>query len=205
MYDEKEDNIFLSEKLKSICEKLSSIKYYELNQYCHSGSSRLDKRCFLRSKVQKEKYRDLRNLTSWDTDINTGYDFNFAKVITFNMLSEYLKTELIMPTLNVMEILFHGNNQHKKFRWTGKKIDLVELGYFIKFTNCINSGNVDTKDIMHVLGRIFGYDLRDYADIIGAIKERKISRLKLCEETMQKFNEYLNDEGNQKTSTFRRN
>ena len=59
------------------------------------------------------------------------------------------------------------------FRFTGKKVSLIELGYSLVSSGNINNGNVEIKEMMNFLSTIFNIDLGDYYASYIAMKERK--------------------------------
>ena len=62
------------------------------------------------------------------------------------------------------------------FRFTGKKVFLIELGYSLVSSGDINNGNVEIKEMMNFLGTVFQVELGDYYAAYIAMKERKKNR-----------------------------
>ena len=48
----------------------------------------------------------------------------------------------------------------KKFRWTGKVVDLVELLYALDTCDCINNGEIGVEELADAFSDIFGVESR---------------------------------------------
>ena len=53
----------------------------------------------------------------------------------------------------------------KKFCWTGKIVDLVELLYALDTCNCINNGEIGVEELAEVLSNIFGVEIKNCYNI----------------------------------------
>lgn len=49
----------------------------------------------------------------------------------------------------------------KKFRWTGKVTDLVELLYALDTCDCINNGEIGVEELADALSEIFGVEMKN--------------------------------------------
>ncbi len=108
-----------------------------------------------------------------DPNFSTGYDYKVAKIIANEMLRIYLNKRLVkLETDNQIEDNLQKYLKYP-FRFTGKKVFLIELGYALVSAGDINNGNVEIKEMMKFLGTVFQVDLGDYYASYIAMKERK--------------------------------
>ena len=61
----------------------------------------------------------------------------------------------------------------KRFNWTGKITDLVELIYGLAEMSCINDGKASIKELCAFFYDLFGVDGKDGYRLYADIKERK--------------------------------
>ena len=141
-------------------------------QYYRSHSTLYDEYYFVRG---KSDLRLCTDSTQFDKDPNfsTGYDYKVAKVIANEMLRIYLNKRLVkLETNNQIEDNLQTYLKYP-FRFTGKKVFLIELGYSLVTSGDINNGNVEIKEMMKFLSSVFQVDLGDYYAAYIAMKERK--------------------------------
>ena len=111
-----------------------------------------------------------------DPNFSTGYDYKVAKIIANEMLRIYLNKRLVkLETNNQIEDNLQTYLKYP-FRFTGKKVFLIELGYSLVSSGDINNGNVEIKEMMNFLGTVFQVELGDYYAAYIAMKERKKDR-----------------------------
>lgn len=162
---------------KYLCNELDSLTYFfnrNLNfyQYYRSNSTIYDEYYFVRGKVDMCLCTDS---TQFDKDPNfsTGYDYKVAKIIANEMLRIYLNKRIMKLENNYQIEDNLGKYQKYPFRFTGKKVFLIELGYALVSSGDINNGNVEIKEMMNFLGKVFHINLGDYYASYIAMKERK--------------------------------
>lgn len=162
---------------KYLCNELDSLTYFfnrnlDFYQYYRSNSTIYDEYYFVRGKVDLRLCTDSAQFDK-DPNFSTGYDYKVAKIITNEMLRIYLNKRLMkLENNNQIE---DNPQRHLKypFRFTGKKVFLIELGYALVSSGDINNGNVEIKEMMKFLGMVFQVDLGDYYASYIAMKERK--------------------------------
>lgn len=75
----------------------------------------------------------------------------------------------------------------KKFRWTGKATDLVELLYALDTCDCINNGEIGVEELSDFLSEIFGVE-----NVYMNMKRRKDdSRTYFLDELREKLNKRM--------------
>ena len=160
--------------------ELDNLTYFfnrnlDFYQYYRSHSTLYDEYYFVRGKSDLRLCTDSAQFDK-DPNFSTGYDYKVAKIIANEMLRIYLNKRLVKLETNTQV----ENNLQKclkyPFRFTGKKVFLIELGYSLVSSGDINNGNVEIKEMMNFLGMVFQVELGDYYAAYIAMKERKKDR-----------------------------
>ena len=163
-----------------ISKELDNLTYFfnrnlDFYQYYRSHSTLYDEYYFVRGKSDLRLCTDSAQFDK-DPNFSTGYDYKVAKIIANEMLRIYLNKRLVKLDTNTQV----ENNLQKclkyPFRFTGKKVFLIELGYSLVSSDDINNGNVEIKEMMNFLGTVFQVELGDYYAAYIAMKERKKDR-----------------------------
>ena len=163
-----------------ISKELDNLTYFfnrnlDFYQYYRSHSTLYDEDYFVRGKSDLRLCTDSAQFDK-DPNFSTGYDYKVAKIIANEMLRIYLNKRLVKLETNTQ---VEGNLQKclkYPFRFTGKKVFLIELGYSLVSSGDINNGNVEIKEMMNFLGTVFQMELGDYYAAYIAMKERKKDR-----------------------------
>ena len=163
-----------------ISKELDNLTYFfnrnlDFYQYYRSHSILYDEYYFVRGKSDLRLCTDSAQFDK-DPNFSTGYDYKVAKIIANEMLRIYLNKRLVKLETNTQ---VEGNLQKclkYPFRFTGKKVFLIELGYSLVSSGDINNGNVEIKEMMNFLGTVFQMELGDYYAAYIAMKERKKDR-----------------------------
>ena len=163
-----------------INKELDNLTYFfnrnlDFYQYYRSHSTLYDEYYFVRGKSDLRLCTDSAQFDK-DPNFSTGYDYKVAKIIANEMLRIYLNKRLVKLETNTQV----EDNLQKclkyPFRFTGKKVFLIELGYSLVSSGDINNGNVEIKEMMNFLGTVFQVELGDYYAAYIAMKERKKDR-----------------------------
>jgi hypothetical protein len=79
--------------------------------------------------------------------------------------------DMIMKSLQteISKLSKQNKNIQSQYKWTDKKIDLVELIYAIHTSNSINRGNI----IAEIFSEVFNEDLGNIYRTYAEIKNRK--------------------------------
>ena len=160
--------------------ELDNLTYFfnrnlDFYQYYRSRSTVYDEYYFIRGKADLRLCTDSAQFDK-DPNCSTGYDYKVAKIIANEMLRIYLNKRLVkLETNNQIEDNLQTYLKYP-FRFTGKKVFLIELGYSLVSSGDINNGNVEIKEMMNFLGTVFQVELGDYYAAYIAMKERKKDR-----------------------------
>ena len=191
VFPTKEDEIlfFKMQKPEILARLLFFYKIYRIETQCPNGSDEVI-RSYINRELDNLTYFFNRNLdfyqyyrshsTVYDEYYfvrgnadSTGYDYKVAKIIANEMLRIYLNKRLVkLETNNQIEDNLQKYLKYP-FRFTGKKVFLIELGYALVSAGDINNGNVEIKEMMKFLSTVFQVDLGDYYASYIAMKERK--------------------------------
>lgn len=77
----------------------------------------------------------------------------------------------------------------KKFLWTGKATDLVELLYALDTCDCINNGEIGVEELADAFSEIFGVEIKNCYNVYMNMKRRKDdSRTYFLDELREKLN-----------------
>ena len=158
-------------------QELDSLTYFfnhnlDFYQYYRSNSTLYDEYYFLRGKKDIRLCTDSSQFDK-DPKFSTGYDYKVAKIIANEMLRIYLNKRIIkLETGNQIKDNLQWLNK-SPFRFTGKKVFLIELGYSLASSGDFNNGNIEIKELMNFLSSVFHTDLGDYYAAYIAMKERK--------------------------------
>ena len=157
--------------------ELDNLTYFfnrnlDFYQYYRSHSTIYDEYYFIRGKADLRLCTDSAQFDK-DPNFSTGYDYKVAKIISNEMLRIYLNKRIVkLETDNQIE-----DNLQKclkyPFRFTGKKVFLIELGYSLASSGDFNNGNVEIKEMLNFLSTVCQIDLGDYYAAYIAMKERK--------------------------------
>ena len=154
--------------------------------YYRAQRTDLDKHYFLRCQPDIEMYFD-SSYFERDTKFSTGFDLKVATILANDMLSEYLKAELIKGDKPIAHQYDNTNYRKVKATWTGSKVALIELIYAFQTSGCINNGTSDLKRMTSYVENLFGIHLGDVYHTFLEIRSRKGNRVQCLDEFRKKL------------------
>lgn len=166
--DEKVRQDFIRKELQKINEYF--IRNTDIYYYYRSESIHLDREYFLRGKhsvhILQESFYFER-----DPDFSTLCDFKVAKILANEMLESYLLEELtnINGRLTRFENDFFSG---VKLRWSGPKIDLIEIIYAIHETGYMSYGEKSLKTLKNSFEKLFTIDLGNISRAMYDLRKR---------------------------------
>jgi len=120
-------------------------------------------------------------------DFSAPADFLFAKFLALEKLQDHL-ISILYPTGRTNK----PNEIMPQFRWTGDKINLVELAYGIYNTAQVNDGEVHIGDIISWLEASFSIKLTRYFQMFSEIKGRKsVSKTRYLDHMGKMINRHI--------------
>ncbi len=182
-------NSILKNYLKSELKKLESKKRKNLKfyQYYKHNSTFLDHFYFLRENKQLELFSSDISIYL-DSEFYTSHDTLAAEVIAYDLLTNFYKQEI-----NKLKNISSGKfDDHKKMtksplNWTASKTDLIELVYALKVSGAINTGNINTKELVTVFSSLFNIEVSNYYKTYSEIKNRSNERTKFLKKLTEDF------------------
>ena len=155
-------------------------------RYYRSGSTDLDRHYFLRGKQDIHLKRDSFYFER-DPKFFTEFDSKVATILANDMLSIYLKAELLkfeQPSTNEFKTT---NFPKVKVTWTDSKVALVELIYALYSTGSFNNGTSDLKSLSFYFENVFNVELGDIYRTYLEIRGRKGNRMQYLDELRKKL------------------
>lgn len=161
----------LLDKNNQIPNKLRSFFRYMGNESTHR-----DQEYFLR----KNNVSDINNQYHFifsDERTTTKMDLFIATLIAREKIVRYLEARL-----NQIEQQCKLSKSISNLKWTGSKIEIIELIYAIHHLKVVNNGNTDIKEIASGMEKLFNLELNPY--LYGTyqdIKKRKSGQTKFLD------------------------
>ncbi len=144
-------------------ENLEFVKYY------NSGLTHLDKLYFARNTDLSAISKHSTNMLL-DPEFNVSHDCVAANIIAFDLFKKHM-----VPHQDLKMTVGPPN---PKLKWTGSKLDLVELIYALQASGAINYGEADLKEICSALESVFQIHVGDLYRAFHTISNRKKDRIK---------------------------
>jgi hypothetical protein len=158
---------YYEEELKYI--KRFFIKYQFLYQYYQLDAADLDNLFFVRGAAPSDIL--LPENPEVNSQFSTPCDYIFARFMAYEKVQEYLMNRIYRSVEN--DVFSENSKIGKALKWTGDKINLVELAYGIYNTSQINNGNVAIWEIIDWMEQTLQVNLKRYYQIFSEIKIRK--------------------------------
>jgi hypothetical protein len=152
------------------------IKHEEFYHYALSNSVHMDEKFFLR-------VNDIKKSFIQDDRFSTAYDIKLSKILTNELLKDYIFNALQKIKSTESENLSGINS----LKWTGSKTDLVELIYALHASEVFNKSASDVKHIASYFESIFNVSLGNYYRTFQEIRLRKSGQTNFLDEMRKKL------------------
>jgi hypothetical protein len=184
---EKAQRKFLKAALKDL------IRFWNQNlefyQYYRSKNNCLDHVLFVRGKEDVHLLIEPDYFYA-DPAFCTSHDLKVAKIIAYDVLAIYIKSEISKKDKNGFNVM-----DKKQLYWTDNKISLVELIYALYIQGSFNRGTADIKELSSAFEKLFNVDLGDIYRSYIEIKGRQ-NPTKFLDELKTKLNAKIRVEDN---------
>lgn len=151
-------------------------EHREVYQYHSCQRTHLDMEYFTRNSNSTAWYPD--SLTSLiDAQFSTPKDMVIAQIIGNTRTINYLRRKVSRKKKRPFRQGVEGSN----LKWTGSKVDLVELVYAMQASGMVNNGNIGIKELAKGIENLFAIELGDYYRIFLEIRTRKSNPSKLLD------------------------
>jgi len=174
--------------LKNQLKKLESKKRKNLNfyKYYKQENTFLDNVYFLRENKQLDLFSADLSIHI-DSEFYTSHDTLAAEVIAYDLLTNFYKKEI-----NKLKAITAGkfnNSQNIKspINWTASKTDLIELIYALKISGAVNTGHINTKELVTFFSSMFNIEVTNVYKTYSEIKNRNTERSKFLNKLLHDF------------------
>jgi hypothetical protein len=166
-------------------------------QYFLSSETILDEKYFLRKNFTP--YHPALPLFTIDKITETNMGYQFAKFRANQLLQSFIikKVQSLYQQQDntLLTELLIGTNR----RWTGEKINLIEIAYGIFYTGQLNDGKAELRDIINWLETSLNVDLNQAYRMFLDIRRRKTtSYTKFLEQMTQTIHLHIKESFNYK-------
>jgi len=132
-------------------------------------------------------------------EFSTNQDYLFARFHAGRMLQDFLISKISQLENSAAKELADLVLNRRKKRWTGDKINLIEIAYGIYFTGQMNDGKADIKEIIGWLESSLNVDLSQAYRMFLDIRRRKtISYTKFLESMCAAIAQHIEETWNYK-------
>ncbi|MEO6189614.1 MAG: RteC domain-containing protein [Saprospiraceae bacterium] len=125
-----------------------------------------------------------------DQDFTTGFDI----LLSIYLANKELKSDIISIFQNKDQILRSESNLSSRLKWTGSKIDLVEIIYAFHCSAQVNSGNASLTEISETFQKAFNIELGDIYRIFSQIKLRTSDPIRSLIHLSTSLSNHINNE-----------
>ncbi len=154
----------------------------EFFDYHIRGLAYRDKEFFLRNNESSKFHFDsIPSMT--DTNFSTSYDLVLAKILGNLLTIEYLEKKIICGSVTSQSV--PTIEQDSTLKWTGAKVDLIELTYALYYSGRINNGQATLQEVSQALGKLFDMEPGDIYRTYIEIRARKTNPTKFLDALKQ--------------------
>lgn len=173
----------LSIEFKNHANKTDFYRYYK------SGSSDKDLQYFILGNINF-----LNGINSFvfeiDSHFSTYYDYKIARIISSEMLYNYLQLRLY-DIQNVTNFKLDQSTLNNDFVWSESQNALIELIYALYASKAINNGNLEIRKIAVLFQGLFGINLIDIHHAFHRMKTRAKSRTIFIDKLKESLDQYM--------------
>lgn len=145
-------------------------RYYRTNNQC------LDKKYFVRGKYDIKLTLDSFYFQA-DQSFSTSHDYKLAKILANDLIKSYIESE-ITKLEDTHDHLQPINLPSKKQKWTGSKVELIEIIYALHTEGVFNNGKSSLKEVVSYFESAFDIGLGQFHRVFLEIRNRKTEKTK---------------------------
>lgn len=169
--------------------------FFEENQefyrYYRTGNNCLDNKYFLRKKYDLKLMLDGVYFQA-DHRFTTSHDYKVARMLANDTLKIFLEEQIVKigkKTLKREPL----DQLLKSPKWTGSKVELIELIYALHTEGVFNNGKLGLKEITSFFESTFSIDLGQFNRVFLEIRNRKSERTKFLNTLKNKLINRMNE------------
>ncbi|PKB18058.1 RteC domain-containing protein [Flavobacterium sp. 5] len=145
----------------------------EFYKYYRTGNRCLDIKYFVRGEYDIKMTLDSFYFQA-DQKFTTSHDYKVAQILANDLIKKFLEEKLESMNSNYTALA----SLNKKQKWTGSKVELIELIYALHTEGVINNGTSGLKEVTSFFESAFEIDLGQFHRVFLEIRNRKSERTK---------------------------
>ena len=151
-------------------------KNQEFYRYYRTGNNYLDNKYFIRAKYDFKLIVDSYYFQA-DHRFTTSHDYKVARILANDEIKVFLEEQI--KKLDRKTIAIQSPSPlHKGTKWTGSKVELIELIYALHTEGVFNNGTSGLKEVTTFFESSFSIDLGQFNRVFLEIRNRKSERTK---------------------------
>lgn len=161
--------------------ELNKLKvFFEKNQefyrYYRTGNNCLDNKYFIRAKYDLKLMVDSFYFQA-DHRFTTSHDYKVARIVANDEIKVFLEEQIAKLSRKTITIQ-SPSPLSKGPKWTGSKVELIELIYALHTEGVFNNGTSGLKEVATFFETAFNIDLGQFNRVFLEIRNRKSERTK---------------------------
>ncbi|WP_264564736.1 RteC domain-containing protein [Flavobacterium sp. N3904] len=148
----------------------------EFYRYYRTGNNYLDVSYFTRLKYDLKLMLDITYFQA-DHRFTTSHDYKVAQILANQEIRIFLEEQIEKLKRKPIKAQL-SSLHHKGPKWTGSKVELIELIYALHAEGVFNNGKSGLKEVATVFASAFNIDLGQFNRVFLEIRNRKSDRTK---------------------------
>jgi hypothetical protein len=148
----------------------------EFYRYYRTANNCLDNKYFIRAKYDLKLIVDSFYFQA-DHRFNTSHDYKVARILANDAIKVFLEEQIEKLGRKTIKIQ-PAFPLHKGPKWTGSKVELIELIYALHTEGVFNNGDSGLKEVTTFFEIAFNIDLGQFNRVFLEIRNRKSERTK---------------------------
>jgi hypothetical protein len=160
-------------------------KNIEFYRYYRTGNNCLDNKYFVRSTYDIRLMLDSFYFQS-DHRFSTSHDYKVSRILANDAITIFLEEQIAKSeTKPIKRMASHSLSKSQK--WTGSKVELIELIYALHTEGIFNNGASGLKEVTTFFESAFNIDLGQFNRVFLEIRNRKSDRTKFLNSLKNKL------------------
>lgn len=151
-------------------------KNQELYRYFRTGNNCLDHKYFIREKYDLKLMLDSVYFQA-DPRFTTSHDYKVARMLANDEIKVFLEAQIEKLERKTKKIQ-SPSPLIKGLKWTGSKVELIELIYALHTGGVFNHGDSGLKEVTSFFETAFNINLGQFNRVFLEIRNRKLERTK---------------------------
>jgi hypothetical protein len=157
----------------------------EFYRYYRTGNNCLDNKYFVRSKYNIKLMVDSFYFQT-DHRFSTSHDYKLARIQANDAITIFLEEQIEkLERKPITTPSYHSLSKSQK--WTGSKVELIELIYALHTEGIFNNGASGLKEVTTFFESAFNIDLGQFNRVFLEIRNRKSDRTKFLNSLKNKL------------------